>query len=557
MEGRHVDGLSGKAAFEISRVSQLPTREWRDSARVSAMTSVCKTPGGQQTLRPIQAISLEEGWRHRGLFKHGRVGCGKTLTAGLLPYLWGSERPALCVRAADVKDTRDVHAELRRHWKIPRNIRVVSYNFLSDPKNEGWLARNRIDALVLDEGQKAKDIKKSTCAIRIQRHVLANPSIPVAVLSGTLSPHGDLDDYAHLLLWCLRRHAPIPQDPSVCRRWARILRGGGDPAALLHAHDHDHAEELFAERMRLTPGVVISSDFFDDVPLKIVHKIHDASEASRENFHTLRTLWEAPDGWSYSDDESAFQTAEVARQFANGFWYGHVPRPPPWFLKIRKAWTRKVSQLVEAGVADSEGSIRYKIREGKLSEGLEELKAWDEAKASFPLKTQAEWVDLDAVKYASEWITKHKRNGLVWVQHTEVGLAIAKVTGCKFIHGQTSENILKETGDRCVITSIQHAGTSKNLQYAFWKNLFLNPPANGEAIEQAIGRTHREGASREVLAEFYVSCREHRQAVLKSIQAAGKISRTLSPQKMQRAPLPDVSTQDHPAWAKSIPLNAE
>lgn len=549
-------GLSSAARKEIERIQALPVRDWRETAKVDAMTEALRTPGGSQKLRPIQAAALEEAYRLRGVFVHGRVGCGKTLIAALLPTVWGCKRPLLVVRGADVQDTRTAHRELRKHWQVLRSIRVVSYNFLSDPKNEGWLERNRIDGIVLDEAQKAKDIKKAACAIRINRFVIQNPSIPVAALSGTLSPHGDLDHYAHLLLWCLRRHAPIPQEPGLCKVWGRVLRGAGDPSRLLGAWDHIEAEERFADRLKSSPGVIISQDVFDGVPLSVSFVLHDASEASRPHYERLRTLWEAPDGWAFCDDsgEAAFQTAEIARQFANGFWYGHDPRPPKWFLEKRKAWAGFCYRKIESGAADSEGSIKSKIEAGRMRDGETLLKEWRDAQERFPLKTKAEWIDLEAVRYAKEWIEREGAHGIVWVQHIEVGKILERVTGCKFFHGQPGRNILKESGARCVIASIQHAGTSKNLQYAFWKNLLLNPPANGEAIEQLLGRTHRENQTHEVSGEFFISCREHRNAVIQSIRAAEKISGTLSPQKMRGLQYPPNSQQDHPAWKRAIPL---
>ncbi len=542
----------------MNRIEALPRRNWRETVDVEAMTALYRTPNGTQTLRPIQAASLSEAPEVGGLFLHGRVGCGKRLTAGLLATAMRAERPLLLVPGSEVKDAEAAYKSLRKHWKIPRTLRIRSYSFISHPTREDWLNRHPPDLIICDEGHALKDLG-SSCTIRVMKYLRENPLVRFCVMSGTLSPHGDLKDYAHLMLAALRRRAPIPLDARGINQWRRALEGTSDPSCILGAQDTTEALRLYAERLASTPGVIISVDSFEGVPLDVTYTLRDAPEATREIYLKLREFWEASDGWSYGDD--TFQVAEASRQYAQGFGYRHDPRPPEEFLKIRKAWTGACRMSVENGEASSEGHLKLLIEkassegEGHPLEGV--LAAWLEAKEGFPLRTVADWFALDALLYAKEWAKPH---GIIWVRHIEVGEALEEITGLPFFRGQSGRNILHEDGSRCIIASIDHAGTGKNLQGPFvrgeragpfYHNLILDPLANGAGTEQLLGRTHRELQVHPVTAEFYISCREQRQAVIKSIQAAAKLTATLSPQKMANEPYPPNSTQRHPAWSKS------
>ena len=73
---------------EFSRVSALPRRTWTDEeaqASADALTPVLARPGTDRTLRPLQAIALQELFHCRGLFAPIRVGGGKSLITFLAP----------------------------------------------------------------------------------------------------------------------------------------------------------------------------------------------------------------------------------------------------------------------------------------------------------------------------------------------------------------------------------------------------------------------------------------------------------------------------------------
>lgn len=538
---------------DCRRILGLPRRNWREvgEANVDRLTRALRTSSGTQTLRVLQAAGLVEAVKLGGLFVHGRVGCGKTLLSALLGVVLNRNndphfRIVIVVPGSLRKKTEDELTELRRHWKIPRTIKVITYSMLARSERRKWLHDYKPDVLICDEGDALKSIETSAAAIRVQRFLRQNPACFFCVMSGTLSPHGKIGDYAHLLYWSLRQRTPLPIDRSELLRWQRALDGTGDSRRMFGAKTRKAAGEIYKARLAETEGVIISDDQFTAVPLRVRPIIVDASEAMRDHYERLRDLWEMPDGWSLGDDQ--FQVAAAARQFANGFSYRLEPRPSEEFLKRRKAWANVSRKMVENGICDSEGEAKALVRLGKTDERTERiLSRWEAAERSHPMRHVADWHCGAAIKFVKAWIEQFPERGIVWVKHIEFGEALEQATGAMFFRGQGDRDIRREKGDRTVIASIDANAKGKNLQ-AFRLNLIMDPPANGLAWEQLLGRSHRENQTHPVRAWYYVSCREHRTALEKAIRAAQEITATLSPQKLSILPPPPDTDQNHPAW---------
>ena len=76
-------------------------------------------------------------------------------------------------------------------------------------------------------------------------------------------------------------------------------------------------------------------------------------------------------------------------------------------------------------------------------------------------------------------------------------------------------------------------GTGKNLQA--WRNqLLLDPPSSGQAWEQLLGRTHRQGQTAdEVLFHYYDHTDEFRNAIVTAKASAAYIQETTqTPQRL-------------------------
>ena len=81
-------------------------------------------------LRPVQALAIHAALTVGGLFGPMRVGAGKTLTSLLIPYVLDAKRPILLLPAHLIEKTKIEMAVLEKHWILPRNLRMVSYQAL-------------------------------------------------------------------------------------------------------------------------------------------------------------------------------------------------------------------------------------------------------------------------------------------------------------------------------------------------------------------------------------------------------------------------------------------
>ena len=146
---------------ELDRIIQIPRRTWTEEELLdlaSDMTALLKTPNGTMTLRPMQALALHDLYCHGGLAALMRVGAGKTMVSLLAPYMVDAVRPLLLLPAALIGKTETDLQRLRQHWRIPGNIRMLSYEMLGreqsalilcDPDNPA--IGYRPDLIVADE----------------------------------------------------------------------------------------------------------------------------------------------------------------------------------------------------------------------------------------------------------------------------------------------------------------------------------------------------------------------------------------------------------------------
>lgn len=538
----------------MDRIASLPRRNWQDTADVEATTRLYRTRVGTETLRPIQAAALTEAVQCGGLYLQARVGAGKTLVSGLLPTAWKCEHALIVVPSGIRQDTIDALKKASLHWNISRAITVVGYTLISQATRAEWLDRQGFDAVICDEAHKLKDREGASCAIRLGRFLRTHPEVKFACMTGSPTPNGEMLDFWHLLIWALRKRAPVPLEHAEAKNWSKALDGSGDSRVVLGARTVNEAQKLFAARLNCTPGVIVSHDRFDAVPLTVDYALVESPPELEPHFSRLRMFREMPDGYSLGDDP--FQAAAAARQLALGFFYALDPRPSEEFINARSAWAKYVIRAVDGGKFDSEGEIKLHIRAGTLTgEPAQLLREWEEAKAKHPMTHTATWLSAYALRYAVNWLRENPKQGIVWVSHIEFGQALEKATGLPFYSGENDDrNILNETGERSVIASIQACGTGKNLQ-PFNVGLVMGEPANNGAHEQLLGRKHRDGQKRPVKYTYFVACREHWTAISKAIDGAVKTqTESLQPQKLYDQTYPPFAKQRHPAWFENQKL---
>lgn len=223
------------------------------------------------------------------------------------------------------------------------------------------------------------------------------------------------------------------------------------------------------------------------------------------------------------------QQVACARQLASGFFHRwRYPRGEPleliteWFAK-RQAWNRELRQRLThpREHLDSPGLLlRAALRayqeppyEGELPTWkAKEFRAWHAIHRDVQPVPEAVWLSDAVVEDAAAWA--QEAPGIVWVEFPELGERIARAAGAHWYGGgeEASAAIALERGTRSIVASIRAHGTGKNLQ-TFSRNLVANPPSDGGAWEQLLGRTHRQGQTAdEVTVDLYLHTDELRRA---------------------------------------------
>lgn len=578
----------------MNRIRALPERSPDlDEREIGPLTNWLRTRTGTMRLRPIQARSLLELLRVRGLFLSGRVGAGKTLSAGLAARLLDLKRPLLVTDASVVTDTKQLLEQYRQHWAIP-HINVVSYHKISNRNPDqrarikrgedpgpGFLDIYNADGVLLDEAHRLKRVKDAACARRFARWFHEHQSVPVGGFSGT-SIRDSLKDCAHIIVWCLKHGAPIPLTPEEQAEWALLIddekptREGfsvlpGYEILIPHlgpVHDRESAREALQHRLLWTPGIVVSQDSFEAVPLTIEPIRLETPKNLDEHWITLRELWETPDGRPLADKQRGVWS--TANQLALGFYYRPDPPPPKDWSNAWRAWCRFCREILESSTTlDTSVDVRNACLAGRLPRWAWD--AWEAVKDSYTPNKVPEWLSLHALHVIEAWGRSYSGQGaIIWTNYTAPGVALSERTGWPFFGAGGKDARGRPVGDcrpdvdPVIIVSTKVAEVGKNLQGnpeiqkpGYTANLFITPARAASDWEQRMGRTHRDGQIRPVVVHYLVGCLENFVAMAQSKALAKMSEKVLMPsQKLLRwdAVEPPIAWAKGPAYGE-LPKN--
>lgn len=582
---------------EYRRIDALPRRVWtpeQEQAAVAHYTRELRLPHGTQILRPIQAVALAEAQARRGMLGAIYVGEGKTLLSALIAVVMQLQRPLLIIPSSLIEKTREEFDEYSRHWRMPKNLEIVSFELLSRAGRAEMLTNLKPDGVIVDEVHRFKN-PKAACTRRAARLFDAFPQTMFFAFTGTLITD-QLKDMWHLAKWAFKGNSPLPIQKSIVDAWdlalsetqfsmqpGALLRWPvAEPLRALATSQRSYARFAVQTRMIETLGFVKSKE--GDGPecsLYIESKRPTVGDITRKHFKRLREEWETPNGYAFTEGVELWRHA---RELALGFHYEWNPRPPDGWIQARRIWARVVRKVIEAsdrseGTAklDTEKMVRDAVARGEWAgfffDGRFDLHAeeragmalepyfvtppqalthWQAWEPHYKISQVAVWHDDSVLKFCAEWMKRTR--GIVWVEHTVFGHALAKLTGASFyaekgLDAQGNFIMTHAKAGTPMIVSRAPNATGRNLQ-AWSHNLITSLSSNPTINEQLLGRTHRKGQLADTVeVDVLISCREQYDAMIKASSRARYVQQTMG--QTQRLLMADIN------WPKDSAIRIE
>ena len=460
-------------------------------------------------LRPVQVTALAAlaaQQAPRGIVGDIGVGHGKTLIYLLAAAVLGvpGDRALVLVPARLVKGTLRALSDFSDALPVLRRYapRVVSHEGLSSRKQSGLLHEALPRLVCVDEAHAFRNPAAARTK-RLLDYAVTYPDTRFVVASGTLVTRS-LRDFAHLVELALRDGSPIPLDDGVLGMWASVLDVGAEPAPtakaamrpLLRWAGTQDFREAFRLRWITTPGIITTPEASVRCALRVGEWRPGGVPADvQDALKTLTERWELPDGEQIVD---AVDFSRHALTLSLGFYYrmvwGDVPSPDlvDW-REARRKWGAALRWALSEGMTglDSPALVEEAVKEGRLRGYIATTyKAWQDIKDTVQPESEAVWLDGGHVLMdkAVAWVRAQRRPHLVWYASKAVEAALA-ARGLD-THGSGTD--APQAPARAVAASIRAHGTGANLQ-AWADAVVLEPPANGTAWEQLLGRTHRGG----------------------------------------------------------------
>jgi hypothetical protein len=522
--------------------------------------------------RPLQGWYLFEASREGGAAGFLPIGSGKTaLDIFLAMVVPGCGRAVLLIRPNEVEQFKSDFRCWSQHFTTPNlvggdastfvegrpTLEVFPYSQLSRPENAYWFTARKPDVVIADEAQKLKD-RKATSTGRFLRFFADMPGAKFFAHSGSLTTRG-LSDFAHLLALALGEGSPMPLDPHVTEAWAEAA----DPA--IHGEPANPGELMrfcapsqdlragLNSRIVETSGVISTADLSIDAKLVLHQMPVQAPAEIVKAMSEIERKEERPDGETLMDQ---LQVASVVAQVACGFFYRWAyPRGEPeeliklWFSR-RQEWNREVRRKLKRRVEGMDSPYLLRLAAERHLAGYEgdlptwesdTLEAWKEVEERVQPEQRVVWLDDYLVRACADWATKGEP-GIVWYGFDAFGEKVAELTGLPWYGDQASgvrnlnptQRMLKaqagkaalgdwkgtpgdwiqiELAERSIIASLKAMGTGKNIQ-AHWRQVWPNPPSDGGAWEQGIGRCFRPGQSKAQVDVFVFRHTSHHAGAL-------------------------------------------
>jgi hypothetical protein len=472
-----------------------------------------------------------------------------------------------------------------QHWHLPNlagvdpywpgrpYLHVLAFSELSGAKNTEVLEQLHPDAVIVDE---AHNLRNSTAARtkRFKRVFKIWPETQLYCWSGTLTSKS-IQDYAELSKFSLGEGSPVPLHWPTVEEWASALDPSEFPTPpgniLKLCEKGEKPRDGLRRRIADTAGVVSSGDVAScqaslyinerevEVPSVVKKALFAFDEKAKEE------AWQRPDGEELVD---ALSAARCARELSCGFYYRwrfpllkgvaqKVADIEAW-KEARKNWNKELREKLKKGgkhmdspmlvtkaairwhkgfthvVHDEDDNVLSRVEypphtpskkapEKSPTWNSVHWEKWEKIRDSVVYETEAVWLSDFLVDDALRWLGEGA--GILWYEFNAFASRIlekGRSAGLTYAGpgDAGTDVVLGLRGHERVVASIRAHGTGRNLQ-CFARNLVSNPPSGGDAWEQLLGRTHRQGQEAdEVVADVY----RHTEAFRNAVETARELS---------------------------------
>ncbi len=437
--------------------------------------------------------------------------------------------------------------------KEDKGLFIMSYAQLSLKDTSEMIKAISPEIIIADECHKLAKVD-SSCTMRVDRYMSEFPDTEFCGMSGTLT-NKTLYDYAHMSRWANGKNSPLPDSGHELDQWCDMLAStfsehvmGATFSPLINWAKANYPKEKFLSnevaslrraykyRFNTAPGNVSSGDAKVNVSLMIqnneisnpnqytgygellqhMQNIEDymmnpAGEEIEYALHKFKYMYELTSGfflelyWQNEDvvakqlkisESEAYHRLERSKE--------HLEACQLYWAQQRK-WLEEHAQegldmpsLLEDAMLEHKaryvGNELYtKFAYMKSKEFEERIDRAERSHRVCDYKIQ------EAVKFYKP-LNKLNKGCLFWVHHHEMGRWLCdafREADIPYIYADATKKgelqiLNKNNRHLPVIASTASHGTGKNLQH-FSENYFMQFSRSATTMEQAIGRTHRQG----------------------------------------------------------------
>ena len=457
---------------------------------------------------------------------------------------------------------------------------VVSMGQLSTAANSDLLDRLDPDLVIVDEAHYLRG-NKSARAKRFSRYFQHRSRTKACFLSGTLT-NSALTDYWHLCRWALKDGSPLPLSAHTAQvfdavfgtkseeqRRAEAAARGIDLPSQGYLDDIgrryckwagvDDPHVAFRQRLVSTPGWVATSAVDCDAGLTIVERSCDLPLAIQKALCDVEESWQTPDGDEF---ESGLELEQALMTISAGFynvWEWENGIVDKEWLEARRNWSKAVRTLLKRNLPHLDSPLLVDRACVRADERIKDVvvdldmerkarlvdlhAAWQKVRFRPAPGTRAIWIDQFLCKEVVEMARNVKGGVIIWHESPAFGDALESLSGWpRFGAGDKDSRALTELAQKVldgkekpgpIICSILSHGTGRNLQ-GWDRAIVAQTPGRGDAVEQLLGRLHREGQqSDEVVFEWMLHTEWARKQIAKARTEAEYQQRTLGqPQRL-------------------------